>query len=100
MSAASSSTARWNLETRLSSCVGKDFRSGRPASLFCSGKEHPHNFEEVVLTAVRRTGYALRYATPELRGDQEIVLAAVQQSGEALIYATPELREQLKREGY
>ena len=54
---------------------------------------------EVVLAAVQRDGYALVYASAELRADRKVVLAALRRSphGYALIgYASPELRAELK----
>ena len=47
---------------------------------------------EVVMTAVSRTGWALRFTSEELRGDREIVMKAVSQFGWALEYASEELR--------
>ena len=44
------------------------------------------------MTAVAKNGYALQYATEELRGDREVVMTAVAQHGYALEYATEELR--------
>jgi hypothetical protein len=35
----------------------------------------------VVLAAVQQKGWALEYASEELRGDREVVLAAVQRNG-------------------
>lgn len=40
-----------------------------------------------MLAAVRQWGYALEYASAELRNDREMVLAAVRQTGYALEYA-------------
>jgi len=45
-----------------------------------------------VLEAVRKNGWALQFAAPELRADREFVLEAVRQSGFALEYAADELR--------
>ena len=42
------------------------------------------------MQAVSQIGYALKYATEELKGDGEIVMAAVSQNGRALAYATEE----------
>ena len=47
---------------------------------------------EVVLAAVEKEGYALRYASDELRNDREVVLAAVAQDAYALKYASGALR--------
>ena len=47
---------------------------------------------EVVLAAVARDGYALRYAAGELQGDREVVLVAAAQNGAALQYAAAELQ--------
>ena len=47
------------------------------------------------MAAVRQRGWALNYASPELRADREVVLAAVRQNGRALefaIFASEELR--------
>jgi hypothetical protein len=46
----------------------------------------------VVLAAMAQNGYALRYASAELRADREVVLAAMAQHGYALEYASAELR--------
>jgi len=51
-----------------------------------------HNDKKVVLAAVQDVGYALEYASEELRGDREIVLAAVQNYGYALQHASEALR--------
>jgi hypothetical protein len=42
---------------------------------------------EVVMEAVKQEGTALQYASEELRGDREVVLEAVKQDGWALQYA-------------
>lgn len=47
---------------------------------------------KVVLAAVSRSGFALEFAAPELRGDREVVLAAVAQEGDALEYASVDLK--------
>ncbi len=47
---------------------------------------------EVVLTAVAHHGFALRHAPAELRGDRQVVLTAVAQDGYALEYASEALR--------
>ena len=47
---------------------------------------------EIVRAAVAEVGYALQYASEELRGDPDIVMIAVSKSGCALQYATEELR--------
>ena len=47
---------------------------------------------EVVMKAVSNTGHALRWAIEELRGDREVVMEAVSQDGYALRHATEELR--------
>ena len=46
----------------------------------------------MVLATVQQDGFALEYASAELRADREVVLAAVQQDGFALGYASAELR--------
>ncbi|KAG2374728.1 hypothetical protein C9374_010472 [Naegleria lovaniensis] len=50
------------------------------------------NDREIVLEAVKQNGFALEYASQELRNDREIVLEAVKQNGFALEYASQELR--------
>ena len=45
--------------------------------------------KEVVLAAVAGDGYALEYASDELRADKEVVLAAVTQNGWALGLSWP-----------
>ena len=48
---------------------------------------------EVVLAAVQQYGYALEHASAELKADREVVLAAVQRNGDALRHASAELQE-------
>ena len=43
--------------------------------------------QELVTTALRECGGALRFVPLPLRRDKEVVLAAVQRDGEALVYA-------------
>jgi len=45
----------------------------------------------VVLAAVAADGYALQFASAELKRDREVVLVAVAQNGNALNYASSEL---------
>ena len=47
---------------------------------------------EIVLEAVKNDGYALEYASEELKADTEIVLAAVKNNGMALEYASKKLK--------
>ena len=47
---------------------------------------------EVMIAAVKSNGYALEYASEELRGDKEVVLEAVKENGRALQFASYELR--------
>ena len=47
---------------------------------------------EIVMAAVTQNGWALQFATEALRGDREIVMAAVTQNWRALRHATEELR--------
>jgi len=51
----------------------------------------PH-FEGDACARVKKTGWALRYASDELRSDREVVMEAVQKRSEALEYASPELQ--------
>ena len=47
---------------------------------------------DVVLAAVQRNRFALRWASLALRADKEVVLAAVQQNGDALADASAALQ--------
>ena len=47
---------------------------------------------EIVQAAVSQVGYALQFASAQLRGDREIVLVAVSQKGYALRYASDEMK--------
>eukprot|EP00931_Biecheleriopsis_adriatica_P063364 TRINITY_DN3834_c0_g1_i6.p1 TRINITY_DN3834_c0_g1~~TRINITY_DN3834_c0_g1_i6.p1 ORF type:complete len:263 (-),score=66.71 TRINITY_DN3834_c0_g1_i6:349-1137(-) len=47
--------------------------------------------KEVALAAVKRDGWALRYAAASLKADRDVVLAAVRQKGMALQYVAEEL---------
>jgi hypothetical protein len=49
--------------------------------------------KDVVLPAVTQYGYGLQFASVELRADKKIVLTAVTQNAFALQYASVELRE-------
>lgn len=51
-----------------------------------------HSLQELVSTALRECGSALRFVPVPLRRDREVVLVAVQNDGEALFYAPPELQ--------
>ncbi len=42
--------------------------------------------KEVVLAAVTRHGWALEFASEELKRDKEVILAAVTKNGDALIF--------------
>lgn len=44
------------------------------------------------MVTVRGSGYALEYATKEIRGDKDIVIVAVKSKGCALEYASKELQ--------
>ena len=47
---------------------------------------------DIVLAAVKTSGYAMQHASSELRADRVFVLAAVASNGYALRHASPELR--------
>ena len=49
------------------------------------------------LIAVRQAGYALRYASEELRNDKDVVLTAVKQSHYALQYASNGLQKAIEK---
>ena len=48
--------------------------------------------KDVVITAVKSKGSALRYASPELRDDEEVVRNAVMKDSSSIQYASPRLR--------
>jgi hypothetical protein len=48
--------------------------------------------KDIVLAAVQKDGFALQFASEDLKNDREIVLAAVQQNGLALAYASPDIQ--------
>ena len=52
---------------------------------------------QVVLAAVAQHGLALQHASSALRNDREVVLAAVLQHGEALVHASAELQVTMRR---
>ena len=49
------------------------------------------------LIVVRQNGYALEYASEELRNDREVVLEAVKQDDWALRYASDELQNEIRQ---
>ena len=50
----------------------------------------------VVLAAVKKDGWALQYAAEPLKADREVVMAAVQQDGYTLRYAAESLRADME----
>ena len=61
--------------------------------LFTSSKhKHFTRRSELVLTVVRKYGYALPYASQELKQDREVVITAVRQNGCALENAPEEFK--------
>ena len=50
------------------------------------------NDREIVLKAVKQNGYALKYASDELKRDKEVVLEAIKNNEWALDYASDELK--------
>ena len=54
--------------------------------------EELKNDKEIVLEVVKQNGYALKYASKELKNDKEVVLEAVKQNGYALKYASKGLK--------
>ncbi|CAK9080778.1 DUF4116 domain-containing protein [Durusdinium trenchii] len=54
------------------------------------------NNREVVMSAIKQDGLALRHASSELQNDWSFVAAAVCRDGEALQFASPELRNDSK----
>lgn len=54
------------------------------------------NDKEVVLAAVKQKGYVLEFASEELRNDKEVVLAAIKENGNALQFASEKLQEEFK----
>lgn len=75
-------------------CVGAC--NGKPPHLkdsyYVIAKEVCERSREVVLESVAKDGSALRFASPEVRGDAEVVLRAVLEKGRALRYAGAALR--------
>ena len=53
-----------------------------------SAREH----RGLIMTAVKRHGYALQHASEDLRADRDVVLAAVENDGLALQHASAKLR--------
>jgi hypothetical protein len=51
------------------------------------------NDKKAVLAAVKRDGWALQFASMELKGDPKIVLAAVKQNDGAIQFASAKLQE-------
>ena len=54
--------------------------------------DHLRDDKEIVLTAVRKEGFVLRYAGPRCRDDFDVVIAAVRQCGDALVWASVRLQ--------
>ena len=52
--------------------------------------------KKIILAAVGRYGYALRFASENLKADKDVVLVAVQQHGRALEYASENLKADKK----
>ncbi|WP_064610347.1 DUF4116 domain-containing protein [Streptobacillus moniliformis] len=50
------------------------------------------NNKKEVLKAVKQDGWALEFASEELKNDKEVVMAAVKQNGDALQFASERLR--------
>jgi hypothetical protein len=50
------------------------------------------NNSEIVLPAVQQSGWALQFASAELQNDRKLVLIAIQQEGRAIQFASPELQ--------
>ena len=51
-----------------------------------------HNDRDVVMAAVETDGWALQYATEELKADKEIVTVAVKRFSESLYFASEKLK--------
>jgi len=47
----------------------------------------------VVMAAVTQNGWALKYASDDLKADKEVVMAAVTQNGSTLDYASDSLKK-------
>lgn len=70
--------------------------SGRDIDISCFFERMNSNFindKEIILSAVQKSGYALKYASSELCGDRDVVMAAIHNAGRALEYASAELRD-------
>ena len=57
------------------------------------------NIREIFLSAVKGSGYALKYASDELKNDKDVVLGAVKHYGLALIFASRRLQTEFKEKG-
>eukprot|EP00971_Amphidinium_carterae_P064648 1281137-Amphidinium_carterae.1 len=71
----------------------------REQNLEAVKRDHPVNVPErywadrkIVLVAVNKNGYALKFAAEQCKADHEIVLTAVQRVGRALEYAAEECK--------
>lgn len=51
--------------------------------------------KEEVLEAVRKDGWALKYASKKLKRDREVVMEAVQQREIAVLFVSKELRREI-----
>ena len=46
------------------------------------------------MAAVRHNGFALKFASEDLRGYRKIVMNAVNQNGEALVFTSEDIRKE------
>ena len=57
------------------------------------------NIREIFLSAVKGSGYALKYASDEMKNDKEIVLEALKQDGLAWDFASRRLQDEFLEKG-
>ncbi|CAE7233825.1 Esrp2 [Symbiodinium sp. CCMP2592] len=63
-----------------------------PQDLFRNAPEHIRDDREIAMTVLKRHGYSLKFASPDLQDCQEVVLCAVEQAGSALAHASGSLK--------
>lgn len=63
-----------------------------PQDLFRNAPEHIRDDREIAMTVLKRHGYSLKFASPDLQDCEEVVLCAVEQAGSALEHASGSLK--------
>ena len=57
---------------------------------------HIPDYQIIVLEAIKQNGFALQFASPEMKKQKEVVIPAVQQNGLALQFADPDLQDDIE----